>query len=98
MDVKYVKENRITERTEMEKDKELIKSLIRTKIDLQAATKNFEQAEDELIDYYTYQIKAHQSKLDYLIKIAKISGTKIAIGTIKIAKIIVCQKALQNDS
>lgn len=71
MDAKYVKESKVTQKTEMERDKELIRSLIRTKIDLQTATKNFEQAEDELIDYYTYQIKAHQSKLDYLVKKAK---------------------------
>ena len=38
------------------------------------AKSNFEYAEDDLIDYYTYQIKAHQSKLDYLIKIAKRKG------------------------
>ena len=40
----------------------------------QNARSNFEYAEDDLIDYYTYQIKAHQSKLDYLIKIAKRKG------------------------
>ena len=27
-----------------------------------------------MIDYYSYQIKANQSKLDYLIKIAKSKG------------------------
>lgn len=71
MDTKYVKESKVIDKTEKERDKELIKSLIRTKIELQTATRNFEQAEDELIDYYTYQIKAHQSKLDYLVKKAK---------------------------
>ena len=30
--------------------------------------------DEELIDYYTYQIKANQAKLDYLIKIAKRKG------------------------
>ena len=41
---------------------------------LQNARKNFEYAEDGMIDYYIYQIKANQSKLDYLIKLAKKKG------------------------
>ena len=32
---------------------------------------NFEYAEYELIDFYSYQIMALQSKLDYLTRIAK---------------------------
>ena len=71
MDTKYIKETKIIDKTEIERDRELIKSLVRTKMELQIATKNFEQAEEELIDYYTYQIKATQSKLDYLVKKAK---------------------------
>ena len=39
--------------------------------DLNQAHINFEYSEDELIDFYTYQIKATQSKLDYLTKLAK---------------------------
>ena len=35
------------------------------------ARNNYEFAEGELIDYYLYQIKANQAKLDYLIKKAK---------------------------
>ena len=49
-------------------------TIIETKEMLNNARSNFEYAEDDLIDYYTYQIKAHQSKLDYLIKIAKRKG------------------------
>ena len=30
------------------------------------ARNNFEFAEGELVDYYAYQIKANQAKLDYL--------------------------------
>ena len=33
--------------------------------------------EEGLIDYYTYQIKANQAKLDYLIKLAKARGIKV---------------------
>ena len=51
-----------------------MQTIIETKEMLKIARSNFEYAEDDLIDYYTYQIKAHQSKLDYLIKIAKQKG------------------------
>ena len=56
-------------RNELEnKDIELIRSVIKSKLSLEVARKNYEYAEDDLIDYYAYQIKAEQSKLDYLIK------------------------------
>ena len=46
---------------------------------------NFDFVEDEMIDYYTYQIKANQSKLNYLIKEAKSKGITIdMINQIKI--------------
>ena len=70
----YIKENKIIEKNESEKDLDLIISIIKVKKELEEANKNFEFAEGDLIDYYTYQIKAHQSKLDYLIKIAKRKG------------------------
>lgn len=62
----------------MEKiDLELIKCVIKTKMDLENATKNFEIAEAELIDYYSYQIKASKAKLSYLIKEAKEKGYEL---------------------
>ena len=70
----YIKENKIIERSEEELDIELIKSIIKAKKDLNSANKNFEYAEGELIDYYLYQIKANQSKLNYLLKKAKKNG------------------------
>ena len=57
-----------------QKEIELLKCIRDAKRELNTANKNFETAEAELIDYYTYQIKAHQAKLDYLIKIAKRNG------------------------
>lgn len=51
-----------------------MQNIIETKEKLQNARKNFEYAEDGMIDYYIYQIKANQSKLDYLIKLAKKKG------------------------
>lgn len=70
----YVKENKIKEKTDEQKDIELIRSVIKTKMELANANKNFEFAEAELIDYYTYQIKASQSKLDYLLRKVKKRG------------------------
>lgn len=71
---KYVKEIKIIEKTEKETEEELINSIIKTKMELDEANRNFEFAEAELIDCYAYQIKANQAKLDYLIKKVKKKG------------------------
>ena len=70
----YVKELKLEEKTDEESNIELIKSIIKTKIDLDSANKNYEFAEGDLIDYYLYQIKANQSKLNYLLQKAKKNG------------------------
>lgn len=70
----FIKDFKIAERSEEELNIELIKSIIKTKSDLLNSNKNFEFAEGELIDYYLYQIKANQSKLNYLLKKAKKNG------------------------
>ena len=67
----FIKESEIEEKTDEDRKIELIKNIIKTKTDLRIANKNFEYAEDEMIDYYSYQIKAIGAKLNYLIKIAK---------------------------
>ena len=64
----YVRENKIEDKSEEEKNLELIVSIIKTKNELDSAQKNFEFAEEGLIDYYSYQIKANQTKLNYLMK------------------------------
>ena len=56
---------------------ELLKSITETKRELFIANKNFEVAEDDLIDYYSYQIKANKAKLDYLIKEVKTKGLAV---------------------
>jgi len=56
---------------------ELLKSIIDTKRELAIADKNFECAEEELVDYYSYQIKASKAKLDYLIKQVKAKGIEV---------------------
>lgn len=67
----FLQEEKIIEKTEEEKDLELIRSVIKTKLDLEVSRKNFEQADGDLIDYYSYKIKAEQAKLDYLLKKVK---------------------------
>ena len=77
MQEEYRREEKIVEKTEMEKEMELIRSIIKTREELKSDNKNFEYAKEELIDYYTYQIKANQAKLDYLIKLAKLKGIEV---------------------
>ena len=67
----YMQDEKVYEKSEKERDIELIRSVIKARMDLEIANKNFEYAEGDLIDYYTYQIKANQSKLDYLLKKVK---------------------------
>ena len=59
MHEEYEKEFKLIERTDEEFDIQLVKSIIKTKQDLENANRNFEFAEDELVDYYLYQIKAN---------------------------------------
>ena len=75
----FKKEQLIKEKSEIEKEMELIKNIIKTREELKSDTKNFEFAEQELVDYYIYHIKANQAKLDYLIKLAKANGITIDI-------------------
>lgn len=73
----YKKEEKIIERNEFQKESDLIKMIIQTKDELKNANKNYEFADSDLIDYYIYQVKASQAKLDYLIKIAKSKGINV---------------------
>lgn len=73
----YVREEKMIEKTEIEKEMELVKSIIKTREELKVANCNFEYAQGDLIDYYTYQIKSNQEKLDYLIKLAKTKGIEL---------------------
>lgn len=73
----YLREEVVTDKTEEEKKIELIMSIIKAKKELDIATKNFETAEDGLVDYYIYQIKASKSKLDFLVNKAKSKGLSL---------------------
>ena len=74
MQEEYLLKKMMKGKTEEEIRIEIMQSIIETKEKLKVARCNFEYAEDDMIDYYSYQIKANQSKLDYLIKIAKSKG------------------------
>lgn len=73
----FVKEFNLKDKTREELNTILVQSIIKTNKDLQSARNNYEFAEGELIDYYLYQIKANQSKLNYLIKKSKANGVTI---------------------
>ena len=89
MNEEYVRENKIQDKSEEEKRMELLINIIKTKKDLDDSNNNFEYAENELIDYYTYQIKANKTKLDYLIKKAQSKGVILdCINELEIRKIM----------
>ena len=71
---KYVRENEILDKNQKEYEKELVQSIIVTRNNLDVANKNYEQAEEELIDYYLYKIKAEKAKYNYLLRKAKQNG------------------------
>ncbi len=73
----YLRDENIVDKTEEEKKIELIMSILKSKKELNLATKNFETAEDGLVDYYIYQIKASKSKLDFLVNKAKNKGISL---------------------
>ncbi len=70
----FIKEYKIFEKTKSDKNSEIIKSIIKTQKEIENANINYEFAEEDLVDYYAYQIKANQAKLNYLIKNAKKNG------------------------
>ena len=76
----YVRESAdIKDKNENEKKLELIKSFIKTKDALENARRN-------LIDYYLYEMKANQSKLDYLLCKAKKLGVELDLASSFILK------------
>lgn len=77
MSYDYVKETIIKDKSENEKKLDLIVSIIKTKNDLEIANNNYEFADGTLIDYFLYEIKANQAKLDYLLSKAKESGLEL---------------------
>jgi len=70
----YLNEKKINDKSEKEKQLQLIKSLIKTKLELKESRECYEYAEGDMIDYYAYKIKAEQARLDYLVKKIKAAG------------------------
>ena len=77
MESEYIKESEIESLEEREIEIELIKNIIKTRRELKNVDRNFEYAQDDLVDYYIYEMKANQAKLNYLIKIAKMKGITV---------------------
>ena len=67
----FVKEYLIIDKNEQEKDEELLEAIKNVNNNLVNMHNNLQYANSDLIDYYTYQIKAEEAKYNYLIKIAK---------------------------
>lgn len=78
MEEKFLRDKIILEITEEDEKKEILRNIINTRAALTNANKNFEFANtNDLIDYYIYKIKAMQTQLDSLIKLAKEKGIEI---------------------
>ncbi len=77
---KYEKDEIIVEKDEIQKNQEIIDTILQTKKILNEASKNYEYAEGKLIDYFLYTIKAEQARLEYLIGKAKKMGLSVNIG------------------
>ena len=78
MRYEYVRESSdVKDKSENDKRIELIVNIIKTRDDLENARNNYEFAEGNLIDYFLYEIKANQAKLDYLLSKAKKSGIEL---------------------
>ena len=57
---------------------QLLNNLMQANEELRNSHTNFEYAESDMIDYYSYMIKAERAKLDYFIKEAKQNKIKFS--------------------
>lgn len=73
----FVKEVEISDLDDSQKNSDLLKNIRIVKESLNNMYNNLQYADGDLIDYFTYQIKAEESKYDYLIKQAKNKKIKI---------------------
>lgn len=88
----YIKEVPILDLKEDEREMTIIKSILESQKKLELANTNFQYARGDLIDYYTYQIKSEQAKINYLLKQAK--DQKIVLDVVKAQRIKQTQIAL----
>lgn len=73
----YIKEVPIIDLNQEESENSIVNSILEAQEKLELAHRNFEYARGELIDYYAYQIKSEQAKINYLLRQAK--DRKIAL-------------------
>lgn len=77
---KLLRKNKRQNKLENNETKDLLENLAKARNEWWTASVNYEFAkEDELIDYYSYLIKASQIKYDYLLKKIKEKGTEIKL-------------------
>ncbi|MCI8277316.1 MAG: DUF2508 family protein [Clostridia bacterium] len=67
----FVKETNIPELKEEQTDIELLSNIEKAKSNLQALYNNIKYIDNDLVDYYAYEVKAEQAKYGYLLKQAK---------------------------
>lgn len=68
----FIKEMKVMDRTKVDTYKELMGHIENLKRTLEKDYQNMQFVEDrDLVDYYTYKIKAEEAKYDYLIREAK---------------------------
>ncbi len=80
MGCRYEKDVEIIDKSEEEKSKEIMNTILQTKKVIRDANINYEMAEGKLIDYFLYKMKAEQARLDYLISKAKKMGISVEMG------------------
>lgn len=68
----FIKEMKVMDRGKVDTYKELMNNIEKVKVNLEIDYNNMQFAEDRnLVDYYTYKIKAEEAKYDFLLKEAK---------------------------
>jgi len=68
----FIKEIKIVDRSKVDSYKELMSNIEKVKASLERNYNNMQFAEDRnLVDYYTYRIKAEEAQYDFLLKEAK---------------------------
>lgn len=70
----YSEDENLLKKSQKDYESEIVSSIIETQNKLIIANRNYEYAEDELIDYYLYNIKAEKAKFNYLLRKAKKNG------------------------
>ena len=69
----FIKETKIIDKTEKEQKESLRRELENSRKRLLAYYTNIDMVENNLIDYYAYQIKAEKAKFGYLLEKIRVS-------------------------